>query len=98
MPILLRMKTPVFLSMYLDNATESRLDNAVTTFLSIETKSRSFDDCPKVSVAKKSVAIVIKEYFNVIGANEQGLALLGYLKNVSQQLKPNTVLKVEVIN
>ena len=27
--------------------------------------------------------------------NEQGLALLGYLKNVSRQLKPNIVLKVE---
>jgi hypothetical protein len=27
--------------------------------------------------------------------NEQGLALLGYLKNVSPQLKPNIVLKVE---
>ena len=30
--------------------------------------------------------------------NEQGLALLGYLKNVSPQLKPNIVLKVEVKN
>jgi hypothetical protein len=28
-------------------------------------------------------------------ANEQGLALLGYLKNVCRQLKPNIVLKVE---
>ena len=27
--------------------------------------------------------------------DEQGLALLGYLKNVSPQLKPNFVLKVE---
>jgi len=27
--------------------------------------------------------------------NEQGLALLGYLKNVSRQLKPKIVLKVE---
>jgi hypothetical protein len=30
-----------------------------------------------------------------IAANEQGLALLGYLKNVSPQLKPNIVSKVE---
>ena len=29
------------------------------------------------------------------GANEQGLALLEYLKNVSRQLKPNIDLKVE---
>jgi len=35
---------------------------------------------------------------NVMAANEQGLALLGYLKNVSPQLKPNIVLKVEVKN
>ena len=27
---------------------------------------------------------------------EQGLALLGYLKNVCRQLNPNIVLKVEV--
>ena len=31
----------------------------------------------------------------MLAANEQGLALLGYLKNVSRQLKPNIVLKVE---
>jgi hypothetical protein len=30
-----------------------------------------------------------------INANEQGLALLGYLKNIRRQLKPNIVLKVE---
>jgi hypothetical protein len=30
--------------------------------------------------------------------NEQGLALLGDLKNVSPQLKPNIVLKVEDMN
>jgi hypothetical protein len=30
-----------------------------------------------------------------MAANEQGLALLGYLKYVSRQLKPRTVLKVE---
>jgi hypothetical protein len=30
--------------------------------------------------------------------NEQGLAMLGYLKNVSRQLKPNNDLKVEVMN
>jgi hypothetical protein len=31
----------------------------------------------------------------MLAANEQGLALLGYLKNVCRQLKPNIVLKVE---
>jgi len=31
-------------------------------------------------------------------SDEQGLALLGYLKNVSTQLKPNIFLKVEVNN
>jgi hypothetical protein len=30
--------------------------------------------------------------------NEQGLAVLGYLKNVSPQLKPSIVLKVEGMN
>jgi hypothetical protein len=30
--------------------------------------------------------------------NDQGLALLGYLKNVSRQLTPNNVLKVEDSN
>ena len=30
-----------------------------------------------------------------VAYNVQGLALLGYLKNVSRQLKPNIVLKVE---
>ena len=33
-----------------------------------------------------------------VAANEQGLALLGYLKTVSPQLKPNIVLKVEDMN
>ena len=33
-----------------------------------------------------------------MAGNEQGLALLGYLKNVSRQLKPNIVLKVEDMN
>jgi len=30
-----------------------------------------------------------------MAGNEQGLALLGYLKYVSRQLKPNIFLKVE---
>jgi len=38
---------------------------------------------------------IVSEKF---AGNEQGLALLGYLKNVCPQLKPNIVLKVEVMN
>ena len=33
-----------------------------------------------------------------VAYNVQGLALLGYLKNVSRQLKPNNDLKVEDMN
>ena len=33
-----------------------------------------------------------------VADNEQGLALLGYLKNVCRQLKPDIVLKVEDMN
>jgi len=33
-----------------------------------------------------------------IACNEQGLVLLGYLKNVCRQLKPNNDLEVEVMN
>ena len=33
-----------------------------------------------------------------ITANEQGVELLGYLKNVSRQLKPDIILKVEDMN
>ena len=37
-------------------------------------------------------------YATQLAHNEQGLALLGYLKYVSRQLKPNIVLKVEDMN
>ena len=34
----------------------------------------------------------------LVTANEKGLALLRYLKNVRPHLKPNIILKVEVMN
>jgi hypothetical protein len=37
-------------------------------------------------------------YRFTLAGNEQRLALLGYLKIVSPQLKPNIVLKVEDMN
>ena len=40
------------------------------------------------------VILLLVECRNSLTGNEQGLALLGYLKTVSRQLKPNIVLKV----
>jgi len=42
-----------------------------------------------------SIILVFRVCRVNVAANEQGLALLGYLKNVCRQLKPNIVLKVE---
>jgi len=56
------------LSTKLDKTTESRLERAVTTFLSVHTKSCSFDDCPKESVAEKNVMIMTTKCLNIIAA------------------------------
>ena len=60
--------------MYFDNAAESRLARAVTTFFSVLTKSFSLDVCPKQSVAENIVMIMAEECFNIIAAYGVGLA------------------------
>ena len=59
------------------------------------------DEKRKLSDEKKLLTLVKLhdvKIRNQLAYNEQGLALLGYLKNVSRQLKPNIVLKVEDMN
>ena len=46
-------------------------------------------------VVKKN-RVIFGKFLVFSQSDEQGLALLGYLKNVCRQLKPNIILKVEV--
>jgi hypothetical protein len=73
MPILFKINIPDFLSIYLDNVTESRLERAVTTFCNVAIKAFSLLNCPKEVVVKKNIIIVAK-CFNIITAYILGLS------------------------